>query len=523
MPTLFKQDRLKKAKEVVANSTTQIQFDIRKETLNRLRNYIDLSNADEDFYAKVWNDFPVWSVSFVDDDSGNPLFPAKWQNEYANKMAYKKYVWAMCSRKVGKSTLLAVKNLHDMCGFKPKRISCFAPTLKQDYVFDKMNKYLSTSPYLYEVFVNAGSLTKEYIELTNHSSCQNRTIGMATKGELVRGEYGDIVTVDENQKIEASVMRQVIEPILADAYSEKSMRLLGTPNLFTNPNLDAEWRKWMLDSEVPESDYGFMRVDWRRGVEEGCLNERYVLKMKDKMTPDEFAMEFEAIFPEQGSRFYDASLLNTCMDNLLFFRTTPIADKSYAMAVDYAKFVNRTQIVVGEWDRKTKKLQYVFWREIDPKREKIDYEIQIDIVKDIFWKLGCTWICPDATSNQDALISILTNGANAIPPALIYKTGERLGYCATDVLNDTMWRNHRQQMTRGRIKVPTAGATEKRFSDKWKKEHNELDVKIIRNGQMIKLEEPVNGYKDLAVACGMLSLYIPTTEQTRPSMGIVGW
>jgi len=523
MATLFKTDRPKRINAVVANSITQLQLDTRKDIARRLNKIGDESQTDEEFYSKAWNDFPVWSVAFIDDDSGNPLFPAKWQIEYARMMAYKKYAWAQCSRKVGKSTLLAIKNLHDMCGFKPKRISCFAPTLKQDYVFDKMNKYISSSPYLYEIFVREGSLTKEYIELTNKSSCQNRTIGMATKGELVRGEYGDIVTVDEYQKIEERVIRQVIEPIIADAYSDKQMRLLSTPNLFTNPNLENEWRRWKRDSEKPDSEYGYMHVDWLRGVAEGCLNEKYVLKMKEKMTPDEFSMEFEAMFPEQGSRFFDASMLDTCMEHYGMFKNTPESGKIYAMAVDYAKFVNRTEIIVGEWDKITKKMPYVYWREIDPKREKIDYETQIDIVKDIFWKFKSSWICPDATSNQDALISMLTTGANAIPPAFIYKTGERLGYCATDVLNDTMWRNHKQQMVRGRIKVPMGGATEKRFSNVWKKEHNELDVKMIRNGQMIKLEEPMNGYKDLAVACGMLSLFIPTTEKCSPSMAIGGW
>jgi hypothetical protein len=118
---------------------------------------------------------------------------------------------------------------------------------------------------------------------------------------------------------------------------------------------------------------------------------------------------------------------------------------------------------------------------------------------------------------------MLTNGKNAVAPAFIYKTGDRMGYCASDVLNDSMWRNHRQQMTKGRIQVPSGGATEKRFTDKWKKEHNELDVKVIRNGQMIKLEEPKNGYKDLAVACGMLSLFIPTADRSKPSMAVGGF
>ena len=482
------------------------------------------SGSDEEFYARVWNDFPVWSVAFIDDDAGNPLFPARWQIEYAQKMAQRKYVWAMCSRKVGKSTLLSIKNLHDMCGLVPKRIVCFAPTLKQDFVFDKMCKYLDASTYLKEVFIsNKGSITKDYIELMNSSSCQNKTIGLATKGELTRGEYGDIVTVDEVQKIEEPVMRQVVFPIIADAYSEKKFRMLGTPNLYTNPNLEKNWRSWKRDSEHIESEYGFMQIDWKRGVLEGCLDERYVLKEKERMTPDEFAMEYEAIFPEQGSRFFDTTLLESCVDDVSVFTNFKSKDCAYGISIDWATYVNRTQIIVGELNKITKKLQYVGWKEIDPKRNRIDYENQIELVKAMFWNYGCEWICPDATSNQDALIRMLVTGNNSIPEGSLYKTGDRLGYCATDVLNDQMWKNHRQQMSRGRIKIPNGGPTEKRFCESWKREHNELDIKLIRNGQLIRLEEPKNGYKDLAIACGMLSLMIPEYDKGRAYLGLERW
>lgn len=526
MPKLFDPQRFEKIKEVVLESRTQIQLDTRREVALRLKNYVDTCETDEEFYARVWNDFPVWSVAFINDDSEKPLFPAKWQIEYARMMGQRKYVWAMCSRKTGKSTLLSIKNLHDMCGLIPKRIICFAPTMKQDFVFDKTAKYLLKSPYLYEVFAaREGSVTKDYIELANGSSCQNKTIGLNTKGELIRGEYGDIVTVDEVQKIEEQVMRQVISPIIADAYSEKKFRLIGTPNLYANPHLESEWRTWKRDSNELDTEYGCMNIDWQRGVAEGCLDEKYVLKEKERMTPDEFAMEYEAVFPEQGSRFFDIGLLETCcQDNqLVFKRGGQKIGFTYGMAVDYAAFVNRTQMVVGEYDYQNKTLTYVAWTEIDPKRDRIDYENQILAVKDMFWDFDCDWICPDATSNQDALIRMLQTGVKPIPPGRFYKTGDRYGYCATDVLNDQTWRNHRQQMVKGRLKVPRGGATEERFKEKWCKEHNELDVRAIRNGQMIKLEEPKNGYKDLAVACAMLSLYIPMKERGAASFDVVGW
>lgn len=520
---IFPPDRILKMRDVINSSRTRIQHRTRKSIFFRLIKYVEDSETDEEFYARAWKDFPVWCLAFLNDDSGNPFFLALWQINYARLMDEKKYVWALCSRKVGKSTLLALKNLHDMCGNIPKRIICFAPTKKQDYVFEKMNKYLSESDYLYRVFGQTGSITADYIRLPNGSSCENRTIGLQTKGELIRGEYGDIVTVDEVQKIEDIVMHQVIKPIIADAYSEKKFRIIGTPNLYTNPNLEKNWNEWVANSEKKNTEYGVMHVDWKRGVKEGAIDEQYVRGEKEIMPPEEFAMEYEARFPAQAGRYFPLSLLMEAIDPELEFKFVKRPNCDYVMAVDYAAFANRTQILVGEYDYEKKQLRYVDWLELDPKREKIDYEVQIEIIKDMFWKYDCSWICPDATSTQDALMRMLIMSPNGIPTGRIYQTGERLGYVATDVLNDMMWKNHKQQLTRRRIKIPGTGSESQKFLEKWAREHNELNVKHIRNGNLIKLEEPKTGYKDLAITSGMLSLYIPTVERSKASFDIIGF
>lgn len=509
-------------KLVNEESKTPIQFKTRKAIASRLFRYIETSKNDMDFYAKAWHDFPVWCLAFIDDDSDKPLFLAKWQIEYAKLMTQKKFVWALCSRKVGKSTLLALKNLHDMCGNIPKRIICFAPTMKQDYVFEKMNTYIQKSPYLYETFAKGGNITKDYMTFSNGSTCVNRTVGLTTKGELIRGEYGDIVTVDEVQKIEESVMNQVIKPIIADAYSEKKFRIIGTPNLYTNPNLERNWTEWVRKSQITNSDYGVIQIDWIRGVKEGCLDEEYVLDQKNSMPPDEFAMEYEARFPEQSGRFFQIDALEACLIDEPLQKERK-GNYDYIMSVDFAAFSNRTQILVGEFDYESFSIKYVDWVEIDPKRTKIDYENQIDLIKDLFWKYDCVWICPDATSNQDALIRMLVTGKRAIPEDKFFKTAgthekDRLGYCASDILNDLMWRNHRQQIYRRRIKVP---AKNEDLKNRWLKEHNELNLKMIRNGNVVKLEEPKGGYKDFAVAAGMLSMYILQVEKGKASFDIM--
>jgi hypothetical protein len=318
-------------------------------------------------------------------------------------------------------------------------------------------------------------------------------------------------------------MRQVIQPIIADAYSEKKFRIIGTPNLFTNPYLERNWKDWMTDSEKPNSEYGFIRVDWIRGVKEGCIDEKYVLKQKSELPPDEFAMEYEAKFPLQMGRFFPIEILDNCVDRASSFKEIAEKKFDYIMSVDFARFRNKTQILVGEVNTQAKTIRYVNWVEIDPKREKIDYENQIKKIKDLFWQYDCVWICPDATSNQDALMRMLVTGEDMVPEGLIYKTGERTGYCASDMLNHELWKNHRQQLIKGRIFVPYNGAREQRLTEEWKREHNELEAQTIRNGMIVKLTEPKNGYKDLAVTSAMMSLYIQVIEKGKASLGIGTW
>jgi hypothetical protein len=86
-----------------------------------------------------------------------------------------------------------------------------------------------------------------------------------------------------------------------------------------------------------------------------------------------------------------------------------------------------------------------------------------------------------------------------------------------------MWRNHKQQMTAGRIRTPTIGVTEERFITIFEKEHHELQAVPMLNSQYYRLEEQAGGSKDLAVTAAMLSLFLERFDKTPPSMYIAKW
>jgi hypothetical protein len=461
------------------------------------------------------------------------MFLAKWQIDFSEIVNKFRYVWALTSRKAGKSTLLASKMCHYLCGSQRHRISGFAPTHGQDFVYDRARQFLVRSPYLFNRFVK--NENADQTDMVNGSAYINRSISMTTKGSTARGEYGDIVYVDEVQEIDKATKNKIIFPIIADAYSEKKIIMIGTPNVYRDPELEATWNGWVKRTAT-NPIYSTYVVDCWRAIEEGCLNEDYVKEQQtgpNSLTPDEFAMEYEARFPDTSARWFPLRVLHQCRSSRTFIEK-PRPGKIYAIAVDWAKYYNRTQILVGEIDPQTAVMTYAHWVEFDPKREIVDYERQVAEVKRIFWRYDCSWICPDTTTTQDVLVDMLfqKDEWGAIPKASFYTEEPdekprseviRWGYKATTVRNYEMWRNHKQQMVKGRVRVPVDGPLEALFWSKWEREHHELQAVAQQNNQYYRLEEQPGGSKDLAVAAAMLSLYLTKYDKMPASICVGGW
>lgn len=531
-------ERLPKLQKTAETSKTETQFESRKALLGRLIEYIEKCADEVEFYASLLTDFPVWCTAFLNGDGEVPLFLALWQQEYSDALERFKYVWAMCSRQVGKSTLLSAKILFAACEER-RRIIVYAPTRGQDFVFRDIRRFLRESEFIREKYIDSGGIdTAERILLSNGSEIINRTIGLQTKGELTLGEKANIVVIDEIELIEKEVFVGIIQPILSSAYSEKRLWMLGTPKLDANPRLDEDWRYWQTCESIG-CDYIFeeedtfcktcgesrgritIAVDWLRGVEEGCLDEDTVKKHIATMTQDEIDMWYGAKFPELGDRFYPRTVLYECGTSGPDFAwiTKGLPNRNYIMAIDWGKHKDRTQILVAELLEGDEKMKYVYWKEIDPRKGVVSMDTQVRVVKDIFVDFGCSWVIADATTMQDVIIENLVSGDDAIPPGLMYKDAhDHLGYRATGESNYAMHRNHRTQILNKNILVPKIHP----FFQQWVNEHNQLQAKPVQSGRYVKLEEPRNAFKDLAVTSAMLSLRIEK-KVTPPWFGVHSW
>lgn len=528
--------RIPKMYEVIGRSITPLQFETRKEIMRRYEEHLEAAESNSDLYWRLWNDFPCWCLNFLTDDSGNPMFLTKWQVEFAHLFQTKKYLMSLQCRKGGKTTILAAIAAHMACGFDRKRYTVFSPSASQSFIFEKAREYIRLSPFLKNVFFDekkGAQNTSERIKSVLGVVINNSAVS-AQSLVSKRGEYGDGVLLDETQDIPRDVKETELEPIISDTYSEGGKRYvqIGTPNLKRNPNLLTEWN-WYNDRANPDSpnhnpDYGVFTLNCWEAIDQGCLDRQYVLDMRDRMTPDDFAMEYLAEFPEVSTRFFTLSLLDRLRYADSFHENPRSPMYEYAMAVDWGFKHDRTQILVGEYRKEDDKMQYIYWEEIDPRDGETPYEVQARRVKRIYHHFGCRWFCPDLTSNQEWALGPLTQaeeGAPGIPITHFYHHNPSSpGFRASGHTNFSMWANHREQMYSGRIQAPTQGAKETQFFDKFVKEHHELQQRDAGHGAYKILSEPKNGFKDLAVTAGMLSLFVAEKgKRTKAFFGMGGW
>lgn len=513
--------RIPKMYAVIGRSITPVQFETRKEIMRRFVAHVEAAESNSDLYWRLWNDFPCWCLNFLLDDAGNPMFLAKWQIEFFNMYRTKKYVMSLQTRKGGKSTILAAIVAHMVCGYERKRYTVFSPSAGQSFIFEKAREYLRLSPFLENTFVderkggqNSAHRIKSVLGVVINNSAVSAQ-SLVSK----RGEYGDGVLIDETQDIPRDVKETELEPIISDTYSDGGKRYIqiGTPNLKRNPNLLNEWN-WYRRRSDPESpeydpDYGTYTLTCWEAVDQGCLDYKFVTDMRERMTPDDFAMEYLAEFPEVSSRFFTLSTLDRLRHGSSFIEGPRSPHYKYAMAVDWGFKRDKTQILIGEYRPADDKLRYVYWEEIDPRQGEVAYEQQARRVKRLYHHYGCEWFCPDLTSNQDWALGPLTSGEDGIPGIPIYQfyhhNPDTPGFKASGQTNFSMWANHREQMHSGRLEASCNGPKETRFFDQYTKEHHELQQRDAGHGSYKILSEPKNGYKDLAVTAAMLSLFLP--------------
>jgi len=516
---MMEADRLDKIKAVVDESWAPEQWQQRKEVYKDVRDILVENYRFEDIYLALYNNFPAWCAAFIDDDSGKPLIPSQWQTEFFNNFRDYQYLFALCSRKIGKSTNMAAIVAHILCGFQKERVVCFAPTHGQDFIFKKARKYVTDNAYLKETFIDSDT-TEFMVAKGTGTEIVNRSLAITTGGETARGEYATIILVDEVQSIPPYIMNQIIMPIAADAYSDKKVALIGTPNDVTNLDLESLYYGWEATDPLK---YKSCEIDCWVGIEQGCILESWVISQFKVLSEDEFRMEYGAKFPLRSQRYFPPAIFESIRAPYGFY-DRPDTRYRYLMTVDWAQQNDNTEILIGEYDSHTNRLRYplsIVYRPDDTlvDDELITYRDKVEAAKRCATQFGVTWVCPDSTTSQISLTNMLTENykdpktgrvSKGIPQRFFYgydKTkkpaNQRLGYIASASLNSDTWTNHRDQIMQGNILLPEY---EYEFTKRYIRQHVELQQTQNSKG-LVTLKEQRGGKKDLAVAAAYMSLF----------------
>lgn len=492
--------------------------------------------SEAEFYIRLWENPPLWVLAFIDDEHGLPMFMSPWQCRFWAMFHKKRRLMGLTARKAGKSTCLAAILTWALCAPHPIRAVAFSPTESQSFIYDKCRTYVLKSEYLRDTFISGSDSKDSDYEMRSGigSVIYKGYVSLNTKGEQSRGQYGDIIIVDEIQSISKSILDEIIEPMVADSFSIDGMKKLiyiGTPHTKANPELPNMWDRYRKKSLTTDS-YGTFSIDCWGAIEEGCLDEEYVLEQEATLPPDVFAREYLAVFPDTSDGFIGKQQIMRCVKHDLRFQT-PRANSAaeYAMSTDWAKQKDRTQILVGRIDRGKNTITYVDWLEIDSESANNDYTYQAEQALRLFHAWGCRWYIPDASGTQDMMLDTMRNGVNGqkgIPDYKIwgYKNGvpddkQKLGYRATRESNFNMYINHRQLLIAGQIVIPGEGKRERQFIKRYVKEHTGLISVETASG--MKFEKPKGGTKDLVSAASMMSLLVRKKPTTPPSASIASF
>jgi hypothetical protein len=299
-----------------------------------------------------------------------------------------------------------------------------------------------------------------------------------------RGEKATDIIVDEIGQVRKEVREVVIDDMMADAYSEKRMTLMGTPDKLINPYLEVEWEEKQLDPDI-----GTFTMDIWEGVRQGCIAPDYVrdrfkslriqcpwgryvgicgkewgkgpyetytlgsdddFRFKFTYTGGEderfkgwecndccllnptFLVENLGRFPDIADVFFPKPFREHCADKEHPYNVSvpnPREGAKYVMGIDFGAGVNPTQITV--WEIIGHQLRLNYWREVPVvEAEHMDgtrsYDPAIHWVQDTYEAYGIgaanqiKRIYPDATTIGQQVTNDLTKGKGAIPKAKIF-------------------------------------------------------------------------------------------------------
>lgn len=262
----------------------------------------------------------------------------------------RRFIMWLMSRGLGKSWLGALFLVLKAILYSNILIGIVAPTYGQArrVMFDKIEReILRDAPFLLSEYCNfSRSQDNTALEFHNKSRIKAVSSGQDDKSSQ-RGDRYQILMADEYFNIPEDVINRVINPSMNNVANYKvgmdkskvfkNQLIITTTTYYRFNHLWREFKTYLTAMLNGDSDYAVYAFPYQVGIDVGLFDEVFINKEKQRLTKDDFDMEYGCMFPAiSENSWINPNDLEKCADLETFYLK---GDKEYEtiMSVDVAR------------------------------------------------------------------------------------------------------------------------------------------------------------------------------------------
>jgi len=230
---------------------------------------------------------------------GLDLYPS--QADIVRSIAFdkNKYMAVTAATQYGKTWAVAIGVVLYLLMHENKDILVMSGSKDQaKIVRDKVAEFIAETPALAElVETNATGVdrlkkeaSKKKTTFKNGCVLQVLTAGGQNQGQSLMGHGGDLIILDESNLVDDEVYQKRILRMLGQS-ADSSIVEIGNPTT----------RNHFYENFHHDDDYKSWRIDWETAVEEGSFTQAFIDKQREKLSPQEFRIQYEAKFPDEDA------------------------------------------------------------------------------------------------------------------------------------------------------------------------------------------------------------------------------
>lgn len=264
-------------------------------------------------------------------DAGDPMELTDYQAEFARKVILRKTAknkdkfMFVATTRGGKTESTSVIAILLALLYDGDKIVIVAPTFKQaNKLFSRIRAHIMGSRnFLYPLIDKNKPFTKEELHFITGSSIVCLS---AHNPESLLGHGCSTLIIDESGSIEDETYKTRIARMLSGKLKHPPLVImLGTPHTIN-----------FFYEAYQSGDFDLTRVHWKDAVKAGRLNEAEVMYQKKIMSPDEFAVWYEAEFrPLDENLLFDLEKVKQAM--VLEKKYQPHPEYEYYAGLDVAR------------------------------------------------------------------------------------------------------------------------------------------------------------------------------------------